>query len=346
MEYEIRIFDPKVASEDLIDSFVSLEIELYREEYPEDPIPSKEDKKKALLLPDPNLTIIYWIAYVKDQNQVIGSVYLRIYEKKHPGYESNKHMAFLHIVVTSEFRRKGIGTSILRKVLVRLKKENKSIVQGGSQIESGKSFCVSLDGQKAMIEEESRLNFDNVDWNMIDEWRKEGKDRALGVTIENFERVPDQDIEDFCKLFTHTLNLIPKGELEWEGKITPEIRRESESRYVKLKTLRTTFVSKEEDGTISGLTETFLFNDRPTLLYQGLTGVKKEYQERGLGKWLKAEMLFYCREKLPNVKFVATDFALVNKPMIAINRKLGFKHYKTWVDYKFSVKSLTKTVSQ
>ncbi len=72
--------------------------------------------------------------------------------------------------------------------------------------------------------------------------------------------------------------------------------------------------------------------------------MKKEFQGRGLGKWLKAEMLFSCKKKFPEIKFVATDFALVNEPMKAINRTLGFKHYKTWVDYKFDVDKFTKSI--
>ncbi|MHA1977201.1 MAG: GNAT family N-acetyltransferase [Candidatus Hodarchaeales archaeon] len=346
MEYVIREFDPKSASESLWESYLSLEEKKYHEEYPEDPTPSKEETRKTILLPSPRYTNIYWITCLKDMEEVIGSARLMIYEKKHPTYDLNKHMAFLHIVVMKEFRREGIATSLLRKILIWLKQENKTIVQGGSQLESGKLFCISLHGEKAITEEESRLSIENVNWEMLWEWKKEGKQRAKGVTLEHFKNVPEDDIENFCQLFTETLNLIPKGELEWEAKETPEIRRATENRLAKLKTVRTTFVSREKDGILSGLTETFVFNDRPTLLYQGLTGVKKQYQGKGLGKWLKAEMLLHCKKAFPDVKYAATDFALVNKPMIAINRKLGFKQYKTWIDYKFQIETLAKTLSQ
>ncbi|MHA2157174.1 MAG: GNAT family N-acetyltransferase [Candidatus Hodarchaeales archaeon] len=344
MEYEIKIFDPKSASDALWDTFLSLEEEKYREEYPDDPIPAKEETKKTFLFPSPRYTNIYWIAHPEGKEKILGSASLMIYEKNQPSYEQNKHMAFLHIAVRKKYRRKGIATSILKKNLDWLKQNSKTVLQGGSQLESGKMYCASLNGKKAMTEEESRLSLDNMNWDMLNEWKNSGSQRAKGATLEQFEQVPKEDIEEFCQLFTETLNLIPRGELEWEAKETPEVRKATEERLAKLKTTRTTFVSRESEGILSGLTETFLFNDRPTLLYQGLTGVKKEYQGKGLGKWLKAEMLFYCKKKFPNIKFVATDFALVNEPMIAINRKLGFKHYRTWVDYKFDVEELAKTV--
>ena len=53
------------------------------------------------------------------------------------------------------------------------------------------------------------------------------------------------------------------------------------------------------------------------------------YRERGLGKWLKAEMLKYAKRTFLELKFVVTDFAVTNAPMIAINKKLGFKKVKS-----------------
>ncbi len=346
MQYEIQIFQPKSASDTVWESFLSLEEEKYQEKYPDDPVLSKEERRRTLQIPNPRYTNKYWIACLKNTEEVLGSASLMIYEKNHPTYDSNKHMAFLHIATRKKYRRNGIASALLSKILIWLKQKNKSILQGGSQLESGKSFCTSLNGKKAMVEEESRLTLDNLDWDMLKKWREAGKTRAKGVTLERFEEIPESDIKEFCKLFTETLNLVPKGEIEWEAKETPEVRRATEERFTKLKTTRITYISRERDGLLSGLTETFLFNDRPTLLYQGLTGVKKEYQGRGLGKWLKAEMLFYCRDNFPDVQFVATDFALVNEPMIAINRKLGFKHYKTWVDYKFNIEELIERMSK
>ena len=259
MEYEIRVFEPKSASNILWDNFLNFGEEIYREEFPGDPVPSKEEKKKSFLLPDPRSTNIYWTARLKDQEEVIGSANLMIYEKNNPAYEPNKHMAFLHVAVSKTYRRQGIATAILTEALTRLKHENKSIVQGGSHQESGRSFCASLNGKKSITEEESRLNVENIDWDMLNEWRKSCKKRTNGATIEQYERIPEENIAEFCQLYTDTLNLIPKGELEWEAKETPEIRRATEERYGKLKTIRTTFISREKDGTLSGLTETFLF---------------------------------------------------------------------------------------
>jgi len=59
---------------------------------------------------------------------------------------------------------------------------------------------------------------------------------------------------------------------------------------------------------------------------------------------MKAEMLTYIKENFPKVTTIGTDFALINEPMISINRRLGFKPYKIWFGYKFSVDQLIQTI--
>ncbi len=346
MQYTIKRFDPMSTSEALWRSFLALEEEKHYEEHPDDPVPSKEEKKRSLQFPSPRFTVKYWIATLKGKEEIIGSAYLSVYENHHPNYESNAHIAFSYLTTRKGYRRKGVAKALLKEIVIWLKHNHRSVLQGGSQIESGKAFCSALGGKKAIVEEESRLKFKNIDWNMLSEWKSTGQVQAPDVTLERFERIPEEDIEEFCELFSETLNLVPKEELEWEAKETPAVRRATEDRFAKLKTIRTTIISREKTGSLSGLTETFLFKDRPTILFQGLTGVSEKFQGRGLGKMLKAEMLFYCKDRFPDVEVVATESATVNKPMLGINKRLGFKHYRTWVDYKFNIEELVETLSR
>ena len=124
------------------------------------------------------------------------------------------------------------------------------------------------------------------------QWIDDGPKRAKGVTLERFVDVSESDIEEYCIIYTETMNQQPFGELEGRARQTPESRRLSEERIRKREGKWTTLISREKDGPISGLTEIIFFPDKPTMLYQDLTGVKEEYRGRGLGKWLKASMLY------------------------------------------------------
>jgi GNAT superfamily N-acetyltransferase len=59
------------------------------------------------------------------------------------------------------------------------------------------------------------------------------------------------------------------------------------------------------------------------------TAVSREYQNRGLGRWLKAAMLQKLITERPNVKRVRTGNAHSNAPMLRINNELGFKPLRT-----------------
>lgn len=236
-----------------------------------------------------------------------------------------------------------IGAEFLKILLVKTQKEEKTIFQVDTFHESGDNFCRKYGGICVHREEENRLYLKDVNWTMIDTWKEEGRDKAPDVSIERFQDVPEKDLEEFCLIYTETQNQVPLGDLEWEFGETPKIRRLREERYNKLGAIWITSISREKDGTISGLTETLYFpSSRPTFIDQLFTGIKEEYRGRGLGKWLKTEMLTYIKERFPEVKVVATDFASTNASMIAINKRLGFKTVKSWTTYKFKVIELAE----
>ena len=89
----------------------------------------------------------------------------------------------------------------------------------------------------------------------------------------------------------------------------------------------------------------FYFPDKQMMLNQNLTGVKEEYRGRGLGKWLKAAMLEWIKEEYPEVQIIVTGNATTNAPMLAINKRLGFKEYKSGTAYKFQVDELSEKLT-
>jgi GNAT superfamily N-acetyltransferase len=344
MQFSIQTFDPESTPQELWEKYFDLYEDIRREIYPDDPIPSRNMIKKSLLLPDPNLHHYRWVTFDNKSKKLIGYAMLNFHRKSSPEYEANKVQAFSDIIVQREYRRKGIGTDLLELVIRKAKEEKKKIFQSWGIPEASTSFFEAFGCKRASKEQENRLKLSEIDWNMITTWREEGSVKAKDVTLERFETVPEEDIEEYCRFFTEVVNQIPKEELEWEANVTPEVRRKFERRNQKLDIIWTTFISREGDSTISGLTETFYHPDRKTIIFQGLTGVGITYRGRGLGKWLKAEMVAYIKDAFPSVTTVATDFALVNKPMIAINRRLGFKPYKIWIGYKKEVDLLLQKI--
>ena len=340
--YLIEPFDPpKVEDEILWDNFYKFYCNFMKEIYPDDPLTPKARLKKSLKDPHPHYHIYHWLVYSSEQ-AIIGWADSYISKESHPAYETNQHIAECDIILLKDYQRKGIGTTVLTYLISKAKKHKRTLLQGGSNQESGHSFCRKYGGTVAIHGSENRLQISDVDWKMVRDWIKEGPKRAEGVTLEQFVDVPEEDIEEYCIIYTETMNQQPFGELEGRVKINPETRRISEERMRKRDGIWTTLISREKDRTISGLTEVFYFPDKPTILNQNLTGVKEEYRRRGLGKWLKASMLQWIKEEYPKVQTIITGNATTNEPMLAINKRLGFKEYKSGTAYKFQVDELSQ----
>ena len=176
---------------------------------------------------------------------------------------------------------------------------------------------------------------------MIEKWAKEGPERSPETELNLVTSIPEDIIEKYCKVYTETLNQQPFGSLDIGDIIhTPESFREQEKRREKLGRTHLTYYTVEPNGDISGLTEILLRPESKTIAIQLLTGVQEKYRGRGLGKWLKAEMLLKIRTDHPEVKIISTDNATTNSPMLSINERLGFNPHRESVTAQITVESL------
>ncbi len=342
-------FDPLTASDALLESYFDLADELFRELEPRDPAPPRELQKALLTESDPARQTFRWLALADAgaKKPVLGRGSVEFVTHQEPDYESNKHVAVLNVDVAPGFRRQGLGTKLLRAIV------DKASARGGitvletfSFFESGWNFCAKFGGLVALEAAQNRLELGGVDWEMIERWKAEGerRNKEPGVTIKTFDRVPEEIIEEFVAIYNYTINQVPLGGLEMRPQITPSSLRETEERVRKSGARWYTKATREPDGKISGLTEIVYHPGTPHRVEQELTGVRAEYRGRGLGKWLKADMLLFIRDTLPGVEYVNTGNADSNAPMLSINQRMGFKKYQTEICYKFELQRLRSTL--
>ena len=169
-----------------------------------------------------------------------------------------------------------------------------------------------------------------VDWPMVERWVAEGPRRSPGTKLRWFvNRIDDDVLPAYCPLFTQAFNRQPFGDATHGTYVfTPENFRDREARNNEAGSTWITAISHEPDASVSGMTEVTYVPDEATMLWQGLTGVGDAYLGRGLGKWLKGEMMLRVREEFPKVRFVVTGNASSNAAMLSINERLGFRTHK------------------
>jgi GNAT superfamily N-acetyltransferase len=308
----------------------------YKMIHPRDPPRSNVLRRKQFLEEDPFWKVDRWFVWDGDRSTLLGYAEIIHVIPGAPDYEENKDTCFGSVLVDIDYRRRGIGTKLMVNVFQKaLVLKRKSIGLGTSEDE-GRGFVDNIGiGIVAIEGGENRLYLEDIIWDEMEKWSTISKSHDEGVVIETFEEVPEEYLEEYCELYTTTIRYVPRGEEEWEAIITPEVRRKDEKMHREKDNIWVTKITKEPDGKMSGLTEIFYNYENNHLVEQELTGVLPEYRSRGLGKRLKAEMLFYIKDRFSDVKFITTGNADVNAPMLSINNRMGFKKVRHFTSYKF-----------
>lgn len=345
-KFSIEPFEVKTASEDHWHRYFALDEAIFREIAPDpnDPPQARAMARAFMVEPGPYRHVERWIALpaqgAAKGEHFIGFGSVSFYTPQAPDYAENKHIAFAEVKVGEPYRGQGVAQALLRTLLEAAVKQGATTIQGQAAHPAGHALCKHLGGTMAIEEAENRLKLAEVDWSMIQSWKAEGPARAPEVRIQSFTEAPEADLGAYTQVYTAVMNQQPMGKIENQMVITPQSRRVQEQELKKKRIEWYTMISREPDGAISGLTEMYYSPDEPHRIFQGLTGVAERYRGRGLGKWLKAEMLLDVRKRYPNLKFVATGNADVNAPMLSINRRMGFKRYIGFSMYKFKVNEL------
>ena len=315
----------------------------HSETNPDDPDSDDETTEKSLKMEaeHPELKFNFAAIIDKSSNRFAGRIVYIGFRETSASYEGNKHLLQFDFVLLKKYRNKGIEKVVMNQVYDYAKENNHSVLMSGSDEEDGKAFLKEIGAQTALSGVENRLKLEEVDWDMIETWAKEGPKRSPETELKQVYSISDDDIEQYCKVYSETLNQQPLGDLDINDIIyTPELFRHTEKQRTALGRKHLTFYTKEPNGDISGLTEMIFRPDRETLVDQLLTGVQEKYRGRGLGKWLKAEMLLKVKEEFPKTKIITTGNATTNAPMLSINDRLGFKPHKEAITAQLTLEML------
>lgn len=255
-----------------------------------------------------------------------------------PGYEQNRDFFWCFASVLAPYRRQGIARSFMPIVVELMDRFGCRVVTSESEQESGHAFFKWLGAPQKGTGAENRLRLADVDWKMVSAWIAEGEKRNPRTRLERYDdHIPDSMLDEYAPQLAALLNTMPWDDLD-HGPIveTPETLREIYQRMDAEGQKHYTVLAREPDGVISGITDMSWAPYRAKILEQLFTGVLPSARGRGIGKWIKASMLERMHELHPDAEWVSTGNADSNGPMLAINKKLGFKRYRWGAEYQLS----------
>ncbi|HWG85914.1 MAG TPA: GNAT family N-acetyltransferase [Deinococcales bacterium] len=143
-------------------------------------------------------------------------------------------------------------------------------------------------------------------------------------TVEELSRSDDRWREKLHELFSQIREDVPRSEPA--SPITLE-------RFIELviedsMTLHDAWFVARHGERYVGLSDLYRTASSPDL-FTGLTGVLREYRGRGIALALKLRGIEYARER--GVGRIRTNNASTNRPMLAVNEKLGFEKEPVWL---------------
>jgi GNAT superfamily N-acetyltransferase len=306
---------------------------------PNDPPPSRNQRRNYMLNPHPDYELSWWQVR-SNSEEVVGMGGVWWAREKTTIYDEAKDVAYADMILEKKYTTEKIQREFLRCLARKADDVGKSKLIVETRAEHQSSLLINLGASIVSERATNRLHLCDVNMEMIEQWRVEGRERAPEVIIERFCSVPDADLNQYSELYTETWNQAPLEEAAPDLVVTPESRREMESYFDSQSEIWTTMVSREPDGTISGLTEIWYQPESWHLIEQGLTGVREKYRGRGIGKWLKAEMLVYAMKAYPKAQAIEAGNANANAPMLSINQRMGFKTYRRMWIVSFDIADL------
>ena len=347
-EYSIKDFDPHTASEDLLNDTIIFCNKCLIELGSEENVLSTEETKKQWKERGPEKKhIIKIIMSNKEKKEkVVGYGQIIIETPESSTFEDNKHLGHLFIGIQKEYRRKGLGTKLVRILMGEINKIGyvETLATSASN-DSAHKFIAKLGGIKSFTSESTKLPLNDVNWRLMEEWRLKGQKLAKEedvklITHEN--GVLDMDIHEFIDLYNVILSQEPSGDMNVKRIVEVEKWKEEERKIKEKGDKRIYKITKEKDGTISGFTGIYFNPKTSNFVRQLMTGVKEEFRGRGLGKWLKVDMLYYIKGNFPSVRYIESGTEVTNAPMQTINKKMGFKVHSTITWYNLNIDEVDK----
>ena len=346
---ETEVFDPSSASQADLTALNAFERRMYAEAWPDDPpLPLDEtvhDLRSVSQIDVPlgligaAVEISVW-AIRNTDGSIVASARL-VSEPR----TNNQHVAVFDIRVLPHVRRRHIASELLGLVVGEASVQDRRLLltMTDATVPAGEAFVHRLGGRTGLVWHTLQLDLAELDRSLLQHWQRRARQRATGFELGVVDGAYQEEaIGPVAAMMTEVMNAEPTGHLDIEDETwTPAQVRQIEA-FLQDRNIQrwTTFASRQETGELVGFTEVFWKPTAPETLFQGFTGVATRYRNRGLGRWLKAEMLERVLDRLPRLKSVRTANAGSNTAMLHINREIGFKPHKTATQWQVELGSV------
>lgn len=339
---QLRLFDPAAASQAEWQAAYRFNTLIRNELSPEEPVLPLDAWKAQVSNIPPVVRVTFYALW--EQEEVIGWLDLTV-----PATNENRHLVDCMPKVHREYRRRGLGSSLLAVVAREARQGDRRLIAGftRSTIPAGEEFARATGANIGLLAHHNELDMRDLDPALMRRWVEGASECASDFDLGLWEGpYPEENLDEISVLMD-LYNAQPMGDLEVEEQhFSPEqIREMDRSMQARGINRWTYYVREKSTGKLAGFTEIFIRPATPGHLTQGLTAVFPQYRNRGLGRWLKGTMTEKILRELPDTKKIVTGNAEVNAPMLKINTEMGFKSTATETIWQVSIDRVEEYLS-
>jgi mycothiol synthase len=247
------------------------------------------------------------------------------------------------VLVPPARRRQGIGARLMSAIVAATAAEGRSLLTWSTyaRVPAGEAFSRRLGARVGRVSRASELELARLDWPMIDNWIRAARARELGYRLELVDGVFPEQLRADAVRFHHIMQTAPREELD-VGDVTvdAEFVAQLDRATAAARRESWTVLVRSPAGECVGGTDVTFEPWNPGIVFQGATGIDPAHRGLGLARWAKALMLRRIRAERPAARWVRTENASSNAPMLAINDALGFRVISGHSEWQAEVSAL------
>ncbi len=341
----IELNNENITENELAELF-ELSLDKWRESYHMLPKPTFEYFKYQFKKKYPFYKIFNFVIK-NNQNEVIGSSYIRITPPDSDAPDSEKKRANAMIRLKKKYRRRGIGKACLLKLLETIDGLGIEKITMGTPVDCGQKFCQHFGGEITDKSVTNYLDLKTANWSEIQRINSNIKDDNDGISLEIIDKLTEGNIEEYIRQTAKYLKEVSEYSNDWEFDEDFFIKESRinipDSIKGGVKRIITYAWSEQKIVGISVLrSDPF----EPKEVYTVISGVDKNQRKRGICKLMKTELLLHVKKNYPEHSVVTTSNDEENSAIRTTNKRLGFKELPVWKAYSFKIENLKSRLEE